>query len=464
MNVRNRSTSGSWKGLVAAIVVVVVLLAGWWAFRIGPEPGAAIEASRPAIGPSTDVVARFTSTGGLRHVALEIRQGDRTETLAEETFPRPGLLGLLGRGLRHDATLTAAVGRRHQDWLREGPAVLRAVAERASGPLRSAEPTVVTDELPVRLRPPRIDLVSRQNVVKQGGSGVVVFRVSDTAVRSGVRAGTAEAVASPVPSADGERFVLYGVPWDVASANDVRLFAEDDAGNRAEQPFLTFFKPVPPRSDTVRLSDSFLERVVPAIMDRTPELSADGSLLDQYLLINGDLRARILQSIRDLVSGSTERVLWSGAFEQMPGSARMAGFADRRTYVYDGRAVDHQTHLGLDLASVSQAPVPAANSGRVVFAGWLGIYGNAVILDHGYGLASLYGHLSSIEVEPGQLVARGTTVAHTGATGLAGGDHLHLEIFVHGTSVDPMEWLDPAWVANRVVARLPPSIPGLGDS
>ena len=85
---------------------------------------------------------------------------------------------------------------------------------------------------------------------------------------------------------------------------------------------------------------------------------------------------------------------------RMPG-APLSGFADRRTYTHDGTVIDHQTHLGHDIASLKNAVVPAANAGRVVFVGPLGIYGNAVIIDHGLGLFSLYGHLSEASVTEG---------------------------------------------------------------
>ena len=137
----------------------------------------------------------------------------------------------------------------------------------------------------------------------------------------------------------------------------------------------------------------------------------------------------------------------------MPNTQRRAGFAETRTYLYHGRPVDHQTHLGLDLASTEHAPVPAANAGRVVFAGWLVIYGNAVIVDHGYGLMSLYGHMSAISVKPGDVVAKGQQLGNSGSTGLAGGDHLHLEIFVQGKSVDPLEWLDEHWIRDNIAQQ-----------
>src|SRR5690606_39933154 len=112
----------------------------------------------------------------------------------------------------------------------------------------------------------------------------------------------------------------------------------------------------------------------------------------------------------------------SGPFRQMTNSAVEAGFADARTYTYEGKEIDRQTHLGFDLASLSQAPIEAANRGTVVFAGYLGIYGNCVILDHGLGLQSLYAHMSGIDAAEGQTVEKDAVLGRSGVTGLAGGD------------------------------------------
>ena len=132
----------------------------------------------------------------------------------------------------------------------------------------------------------------------------------------------------------------------------------------------------------------------------------------------------------------------------------MSSFADRRTYVYEGKEVDQQDHLGFDLASVRHAELEAANEGVVALARYFGIYGNAVVIDHGYGLMSLYGHLSSIEVEPGQHVDRGQVIGRSGQTGLAGGDHLHFTLLVQGKPVNPVEWWDSAWIRDRLAPKL----------
>jgi len=100
----------------------------------------------------------------------------------------------------------------------------------------------------------------------------------------------------------------------------------------------------------------------------------------------------------------------------------------------------------MDIASTRRAEVKAANNGKVVFGDYLGIYGNMVLLDHGQGVFSLYSHLSQINVTVGDSVKGGGVIGLTGTTGMAGGDHLHFSMLVHGTFVTPKEWWDKHWI------------------
>ncbi len=439
--------------MIGAVMAGLVL---WVALWVGPAPIVSLDSEWPAVGRTNHVTARFSEPrSGVGRVRLELVQGGRSELLAERRPPRQAWLPLVGGSGTADAALDAVVGTDAFPWLEEGEVVLRAVADRPSGVLRRVEPVVVERALQVRRRPPRLELLSSQHYARQGGSGAVVYRVGDTVLRSGVRAGGSEFPGSSLPRGGlQDRFVLYAVPWDLDALAEVRLFAEDDAGNRAEQPFLDLFKPMPRRLATIEVGDAFLERVVPAIASQTEGFDASGSLLDQYLVINGELRRAELARIAELAASSEPGFLWSGPFLQMANTALEANFAETRTYVYEGRAVDRQTHLGLDLASTARAPVPAPNSGRVVFAGWMSLYGNGVVIDHGSGLLSLCGHLSAVDVTVGQEVAKGQVIGVSGSTGLAGGDHVHLEIFVHGQSVDPVEWLDAKWIRDNLGTKL----------
>lgn len=445
--------------LGAAIVVFLlgVVFVGRGGLRQGPPPVITLDSDRPMVGQSVKVTAVFKEPQwGIGAARLELIQGEKSVVLEERLSIRKSPFSFWGGAPTPETRVEAQIGHQHQNWLKEGEVILRATADRGAGFLRSAEPVVVERKLVVKLRPPQLEVTSQQHYVRQGGSGIVLFRTSAPAGRSGVRAGDYEAHSFPVPGGDpNQRFVLFAVPWEGSAKEAIVVFAEDEAGNRAERPFIELYKAAPPRRDRLELNDAFLQKVVPSIASSTPGFEAGGSLIEQFVKINNQLRKLNLAEIGELAQRSAPRFLWSGPFLQMPNSARKAGFAETRDYVYQGREVDRQTHLGLDLASLSHAAVPAANSGTVVFAGWLGIYGNAVLIDHGYGLTSLYGHLSEIRVKPGQPVKRGEAVGSTGTTGLAGGDHLHLEIFVQGKSVDPVEWLDGHWIEDNLRKKMP---------
>jgi murein DD-endopeptidase MepM/ murein hydrolase activator NlpD len=208
----------------------------------------------------------------------------------------------------------------------------------------------------------------------------------------------------------------------VDDATSVRLVAKDGAGNEGQVRFVDMFFPKPLRRDKIALNDGFLEKVTTEILAQSPDLPNKGNALDNYLQINRDLRKKNQLFLEQLAARSEPAFLWREPFLPMVNTAIKARFAERRTYTYQDREVDQQDHLGLDMASVRAAPIPASNDGVVVFAGYLGIYGNCVVIDHGYGLQTLYGHLSAIDVKAGDKVARGQTVGRSGATGLAAGE------------------------------------------
>jgi murein DD-endopeptidase MepM/ murein hydrolase activator NlpD len=295
--------------------------------------------------------------------------------------------------------------------------------------------------------------------VAQGGCEVVTYRVGESTVRDGVRAGSLWFPGYPLPGrGKQDRFAFFAVPYDMAHP-DVRLVVEDAAGNEAEMAFIDKFFPKPFKTDTIEITDAFMGKVVPEILSQSPELKDRGNLLDNYLAINRDLRQQDNEILKSLAQKSRPAFLWTKPFFMMPNGKVMASFADRRTYRYQERVIDHQDHLGYDLAVTKQAPIPAANDGIIVYAGFFGIFGNAIVIDHGYGLQSIYGHLSSIAVAEGQKTARGDIIGRTGETGLAGGDHLHFCTLLQGFPVDPVEWWDSHWIKDRIAKKLGTAFP-----
>ena len=102
---------------------------------------------------------------------------------------------------------------------------------------------------------------------------------------------------------------------------------------------------------------------------------------------------------------------------------------------------DCSSHPGIDIAVPAGTAIAAAASGTVIFAGWLGGYGNLTVIDHGGGLATAYGHQSSIAVGNGTTVSQGQVIGYVGCTGYCFGAHLHFEVRVNGQPVDPLGYL-----------------------
>jgi hypothetical protein len=281
-----------------------------------------------------------------------------------------------------------------------------------------------------------------------------VFRVGDDATRAEVRVAQYRFPVTRGFFQDASLALgLFAIPEDLTP--DVRpvLWVTDVTGNDVAVAVPCTIRPREFRERTLEIGDEFLRRKIPQIY-ATRGLAAPTDLLEGFLVVNRDVRTASDETLRKRTAVSHPRPLWKGAFRRMARAETMSEFGDRRAYSYGGRIVDRQTHLGVDLASLRGAAVEASQDGIVVFAGDLGIYGQTAVLDHGLNVFTLYGHLSSLSVQETQAVAAGTTLGLTGQTGLAGGDHLHYSIMVHGVHVDPVEWWDPKWVRERITAKI----------
>lgn len=457
---RRRKPGRLFRMLLILVVLGGIVFLGLAAFRAGPEPSISVDADLPGIGKRTTIDVNVAeSTRGLRGIKVEFVQGDRVEILEQREYsPLPPWRFWGDRVEQEHLTLT--VGSETLQGLSEGPATIRVIADRASSWLRYPAPSVEELQLTVKLRPPALQVTSNHTYVTQGGCEAVVYRVDASSIKDGVQAGEWWFPGYPLPGGgEHDRFALFAAPYDSSDPDLIRLVALDDVGNEARAAFVDRFNPRPFATDTIRIDDGFMSRVVPAIMGQTPELTDRGSLLDNYLMINGELRQENTRALIELNRRSAPEFLWTREFKQMRNAQVRSEFADRRTYVYEGRKVDQQDHLGFDLASTSMAQIEAANTGVVLLARYFGIYGNAVVIDHGHGLMSLYGHMSSIAVAEGQQVERGQVIGRSGATGLAGGDHLHFTMQLQGLPVNSREWWDAHWIHDRLKLKLGDAMP-----
>ena len=442
-----------WKILVVLVLLGVGAAALW--VNAGKAEGPAIEiGGLSVIGQTGEIAVRVTAPGGtLTGLAVTLVQGDSTTPIFELTPATAAELTTAG----DEVSLTRPAGKRVLPDLKAGEAQVNVTAVRpVLFGFRQATSTA-TRTLEVRLTPPQLAVLSQFHYINHGGSEMVVYRVTPPDAESGVRVGDREYRGFPAGGTDPAlRLAFFALLWDQDLKTPITVFARDAVGNEGSGSFDFRVFPKQFRSSTISLDDRFLARVVPPILQNSTELKVDdpSNFLASYLAINRELRRMNNETITGLALETAPEILWQGEFKQLINTAVEAGFADQRTYVYNGNDVDHQVHLGFDLASTAAAPVQAANRGRVLHAGWLGIYGNCVILDHGMGLQSLYAHLSSISVSAGQVVESEAELGRSGSTGLAGGDHLHFTMLLGGNAITPIDWWSAQWVQDRVLRKL----------
>jgi len=313
---------------------------------------------------------------------------------------------------------------------------------------------VVQRQLTIDLTPPSLELVADDRYISFGGAGAIVYKTSADAAVSGVRVGKHffPGFAGQVKDKPEHLFALFAHPYDTPPGTKAVLVATDKAGNSREMPLVYELKDVKYRKSTIAVSENFLQsKVVPLVQDPA---ARQGSPKDVFVAVNHTLRKANDDKIAEVTKKGSPAMLWKGAFVQLSNSKVEANFADQRTYTYHGEALDTSYHLGYDLSVTKRYPVEAANNGIVAFADNLGIYGNAVILDHGLGLFTLYGHLSAIDVKVGDKVAQRGVLGRSGETGLAAGDHLHYGVYLHGVAVLPVEWWDAKWINDNIAPKL----------
>ena len=447
-----------WKAVVVLVVVIVGAVAVW--VGAGRAPGPSIDINGPAvIGQTGEIAVSVTAPGAaLKRFDVVLAQGGTTAPVFTLTGENASELTVAGDRV----SISRPSGKKVVPELKSGAAEIRVTAVRpVLFGIREAAASA-TRSVDVRLVPPQIAVVSSFHYVNHGGSEAVVYRVTPPDAQSGVRVGNYEypgfpAAGAGIANADPALHVaFFALLWDQDTNTPIRVYARDAIGNESSGSFDYRVFPKQFRSSRIELEDSFLARVVPPILQNSPELQVDdpSNLLSSFLKINRDLRRMNNETISKLAAQTMPEILWRGPFKQLLNTAVEAGFADQRTYVYKGQEVDKQVHLGFDLASTAGAPVKAANRGRVLHAGWLGIYGNCVILDHGMGLMSLYAHLSSIGVQVGDVVDLDSELGRSGSTGLAGGDHLHFTMLLAGNAVTPIDWWSAQWIQDRVMRKL----------
>ena len=437
------------------LLVLAVLAPIVWVLVVrleGEKPAAEIQLASPSLGLSQELTASFSDLkSGLRDVWIGIAKDGKDYVLVKKDFPGSGFIGG-GEVAKESFTVLVepkALG------ISEGKATLRIVAKDYSWRGRfSGNRTLIEKPVTIDTKPPAISILTRFHNIAQGGAGLAIYQISEPSKETGVYVGEEFYPGFSGYFKDPNMWLaFFALGYDQDSKTKMFVQAVDAAGNRSVSGIPRYVIRKRFRKDELNISDRFLAKKMPEFENEIPG-GARLSPVEIFLKVNRDLRKTDYGKITELVKTSDPALHWKGAFLRLPNSERRAGFADHRNYRYQGKNIDNQVHLGIDLASIARSPVPAANAGKVAFSGRIGIYGLTVLIDHGFGLFSMYSHLSDIKVEKGQQVAKGDIIGNTGTTGMAGGDHLHYSVLIHHTFVNPVEWWDASWIENNVMVKI----------
>ncbi len=440
--------------LIAILCLMIGVPGGWflWGRLEKEKPAINLNLHSSHLGRSQEfTLAVSDAKSGLRRLWVGLLKNGQEAVLYDEKFPSAGFFK---GGTVHETSAKIQIEPAVLGFA-DGEAILRTVVSDYSwrdwwkGNTTYTEKKVVIDT-----RPPEIEVLSRAHNINRGGAGLVIFRTSETCSQGGVQVGD-----SFYPGQTGFfndpnvylAFIALGYQQGTDTAIVVKV--ADLAGNDAKSGLNYHLRRKVFRQDRLNITDGFLKQKIPNFSLQVSQ-DTNASLVDKFLKINRDLREANYQKIAEACRNADSKMHWQGKFLRLPKSATRAKFADHRVYFYKGREIDRQVHMGIDLASVARSTIPAANAGIVIFAEDLGIYGKTVIVDHGFGLFSMYAHLSLIGVKVGEQLSKGDILGRTGVTGLAGGDHLHFSMLVHDTFINPVEWWDAKWIQHNVLSKI----------
>lgn len=437
-----RSRLRVWLILFTVPILLVLGGIGYLAWRQSvPAVRVEFQPTPRFIGARTPVTLVLrASRGGVESVDIRLNQGGTRVNVAQQSFSGPA-------GPEQRVQLIVAGGTLG---LREGAANLEVRARDTFWrPVRVDDRMIANLPVMIDFTPPSLEVLASTRYLSRGGGALVAVRAKGAA-RVGVNVGDLFFPGFPAGAPDtGLHAVLYALPWNLPPNSPVTATAQDEAGNAVSRALAVNIRARSFPIDTVEMGEQFLASKMPELLPERGQIPPD-QLLAAFLTVNRDKRKEAEETKKALAQKSGPSPLFAGAFIQPRNTKVFSNFAETRTYRYQGKDVDTQVHMGYDLASLKNSAIPAANAGVVVYAAPLNIYGNTVVLDHGWGLQTLYAHLSAIEVKVGDAVTKGQQLGKSGATGLALGDHLHFEVLIHGVSVTPIEWWDGKWIRDHV--------------
>lgn len=303
-------------------------------------------------------------------------------------------------------------------------------------------------------KPPFVAVLAKSSTMARGGSALIVFKATDSSLDEAyILSGGIKFKATPYKK-KGYFASLIAWPFQKKSIQ-IRVVAVDRAGNKTSKK-VTFPKVHRKyKVSWIGVSNRFLDGKIVDVAAKDPRASKVKGRLKKFRAVNETMRIDNEKRIQKYASVLSDEMFDSWkikAFYPLKSAKLVADFGDERHYYYKDKTkeISRSYHVGYDFASTKRAPIVSSSAGKVVLASANGIYGKMPMIDHGFGLYTLYGHCSKMLVEVGEEVEAGQVIAKTGVTGLALGDHLHFGVLVQGVEVWPMDWMKQNWIKKNI--------------
>lgn len=444
MKRRNSRESGGFFGAFFLVILLVVL--GILYFVYSSEM---FERNAPKVSLGdkinwnlkTPINVKITDDTGIKSLKISLSDGKQVVNLMDETFE------LIQKELNLAINLPKGTLLDRNGNLKLNIEV-KDISKWKFGNKLNKEIDVLVDT-----KRPDVYVLNQSYKITKGGSGAVVFKASDDNLNEVYIQTSFGKKFEVVPFYKDGYFVSI-IAWPVNEKNfTAYAVATDKAGNESKVRIRYYLQDKVYKTSKISLTDEFINGKISELVEIYAKDPSIYEGIEKFKFVNETLR----NANEELIYSKTNKILeekvddfFIKPFYPLKNGAAVASFGDHRFYVKDDKDVSQSWHLGLDLASVANAQITTSNPAVVVLKADNGIYGLNLVLYHGLGLYSIYGHCSASSVEVGQNISEEEIIANTGSSGLAFGDHLHFGMSVQGVEVRPEEWMDKKWMKENI--------------
>ena len=453
--------------LILLVTVAPLAFKGWNDFynRFGEKVPPIIKiTSMPAgIGIERQEI-RFVikdDQSGVDEVKVRSEQRNQVTTLLRKTFPSKTT----------EEQLSVVLNGKESGY-DEGKVTIHIVAFDRSFWSNSSETSF---DLDVSYERPSVEMITAQHNAVHGGVELAFYTVkARDEVFSGVTAAAELFPGFRARKLDGDfenmnstYFAFFAIPLAFKdSEQTVQVLVRNKIGNTATTSMYYRVAPLTMPTVEAEISPLMLETAAGSEFEKLSAIKKKRAGLVQeddipaadptarFKAVNQELRAAVEADLKGIFMHPKAQRMWQGVFLRPQGRQLAVNFGATKVFTYQGEPLGHVVQQGVEFAMPEGNPIRAANDGIVILAADLPLYGQTVVIDHGFGLTSLYAHLSAIEHLEGTRVVSGQTIGASGSSGLLDRPLLEFQMRLHGVPVRPIEWWDSRWILEHIDAKI----------